>query len=355
MNLDKGLFLDINSKEVRQERTGWRDKKLDELLKTNHIEQPNSFLVTEYNYGKSVAMIEYKHISESHEINPVLLNYCNGRLNQEYYFIVLFDYEKKNEKYKMNYFCIYPGNSNAVHFIEKYYKITVPCLNEQEYIKFLYQIRNNVSSPYYQKAMETYEEWFDFEPYHSSSSEISASDISKSLISQRHRTYAYDVPAADIDCIVYSKKNNPYLFIEYKANHNYGRPIDRGHNHFIHVNVDQETRSLSKEGNKRLWNKALIDLGDNCKNKIPVILVEYNLEHNIFSIYAMNQTAKEIVRLVDMKQDEYFKYIKDPSNFINKKCPLCGHKLELKKGIYGKFYGCSGFKVNHCRYTEQLD
>lgn len=33
-------------------------------------------------------------------------------------------------------------------------------------------------------------------------------------------------------------------------------------------------------------------------------------------------------------------------------CPLCGAPMVLRKGRFGKFYGCTGYPV--CRYTENL-
>ena len=37
----------------------------------------------------------------------------------------------------------------------------------------------------------------------------------------------------------------------------------------------------------------------------------------------------------------------------NRKCPKCGAKLVLKKGIYGAFYGCSNYPK--CKYTEPIN
>jgi len=71
-------------KDVRPERTGWRDLKLEALLKEHKMEQPDSFLVTEYNYGKSVAIIEYKDISAEVKPDERLINYCSLRKNKEY-------------------------------------------------------------------------------------------------------------------------------------------------------------------------------------------------------------------------------------------------------------------------------
>jgi DNA topoisomerase I len=38
---------------------------------------------------------------------------------------------------------------------------------------------------------------------------------------------------------------------------------------------------------------------------------------------------------------------------IEKKCPKCGSELLLRKSVYGKFIGCSGYPK--CRYTEKLN
>ncbi len=38
---------------------------------------------------------------------------------------------------------------------------------------------------------------------------------------------------------------------------------------------------------------------------------------------------------------------------IDKKCPKCGSELLLRKSVYGKFIGCSGYPK--CRYTERLN
>lgn len=351
-------------KEVRKERTGWRDNKLDELLVKHGMEQPNSFLVTEYNYGKSVAVIEYKHISWDSSPDQRLINYCDLRKNREYYFIILFDYEKLKTKptYRMKNFVIRPGNASATEFLKLHYSDQAQVtLTELEFILFLYKIRDNESSKYYKQAVIEYQEWFDLELRYSPTY-----DISKNVISARHRTYAYDVPAADIDCIVCDKENVPYLFIEYKANHNFKSSIDHGHNHFISINMSSATNSLNEKAKTKLWNQALIDLGDGCHTPIPVMAVEYNLENKIFSLYAFNTHANDIVTLGTMSQEEYFKYIKEPSNFIKKKakvktakttksdltCPRCNKELELKNGKNGKFYGCTGFKINSCRYTK---
>lgn len=339
-------------KDVRPEKTGWRDIELERLLQAHGIEQPDSFLVTEYDYGKSVAIIEYKDISSDPTPDKRLINYCDMRKNKEYYFTVLFDYEKKNSKFRIKKFIVYSGNSYASDFIESTYSRKSPIeMNELEFIDFLYKIRNNTTSKYYKQAVENYEDWFHVDL---------TFEQSKNIISSRHRSYAYDVPAADIDSIVCDDNNVPYLFVEYKANHNYGSRTDNGHNHFIAKNISFEKKALSNEAKKKLYNKALIDLGDGCKTSIPVIAVEYNLENKIFSLYAYNETAKRLA-LGSMYQEEYFKYIKEPSNFSEKEkvkpshqriCPICGSKLEIAKGKYGEFYGCSAFRTTKCRYTE---
>lgn len=340
-------------KEVRPERTGWRDEALDALLKQHGMEQPDAFLVTEYNYGKSVAIIEYKDIHANPKPDSRLINYCKQRKNKEYYFVILFDYEKKGNLYRITKFLIYAGNTNASEFLKERYAGDSPIiLTELQFIKFLYEIRDNTSSEYYQKAVAEYKDWFYMN---------ATFDLSKNVISARHRSYAYDVPAADIDCILCNQSNIPYLFIEYKANHNYDTGNLGGHNRFIFDYVSQETKEITEKGKKKLWNKALIDLGNGCREEIPVIAVEYNLENNIFSLYAFNKAASQKVKLGDMSQEEYFTYISNPENFKKhsetmKKhiCPLCKKPLAIIQGRYGKFYGCTGFKSTHCRYTENI-
>lgn len=333
--------------EVREERTGWRDRRLDKLLEENGFRQPDSFLVTEYNYGKSVAIIEYKKVGNDFSPDERLVKYCDLRKNKEFYFIVLYDYINKESLYAITKFIIYPSNQSA---IEKFGAAPIE-MSELEYIDFLYKIRGNSSSKYREKAFEEYKEWF---PLHVTF------DIDKQIISARHRSYAYDVPAADIDCIVCDHTNTPYLFIEYKENNNFGTKKANGHNDFINKNIDFSTLAISEEKMKALNNKAIADLGDGCKIPIPVLAVEYNLENKIFSLYAFNKCASQFVKLGHMYQEEYFKYIKEPSNFlkaeekkvIERICPRCGNKLELREGKYGKFYGCTGYKSVGCRYTE---
>ncbi|WP_097006540.1 topoisomerase DNA-binding C4 zinc finger domain-containing protein [Lacrimispora amygdalina] len=342
--------METKFKNVREERTGWRDKKLDILLEENGLPQTNSFLVTEYNHGKSIAMIEYKKVGAGIEPDERIIKYCNARKNKEYYFIILYDYEFVENKCHITRFIIYPKNDVA---IKKYGKDPMK-VNELRFIDFLYEIRENTSSKYREKAHQEYSEWFELNV---------TFDIDKQVISKRHRSYAYDVPAADVDSIVCDEENNPYLFVEYKENNNFGKSKNDGHNDFIYNNISQENLALSDEKSKVLNNKAIADLGDGCKTPIPVLAVEYSLEHNIFSIYAFNKCAKEHALLKTMTQEEYFKYIKDPNNFKKDKvpkegkkirtCPKCGNKIEVRSGIYGKFYGCVGFKINKCRYTEE--
>lgn len=36
-------------------------------------------------------------------------------------------------------------------------------------------------------------------------------------------------------------------------------------------------------------------------------------------------------------------------------CPKCGGKLLVKKGRYGKFYGCENYLRTNCRYTRRIN
>ena len=334
-------------KDVRKERTGWRDKKLDELLTKHKMSQPNSFLVTEYDHGKSVAIIEYKDIHGSADADERLVNYCKLRKNKEYYFIVLFDFEQRENEYRITRFLIYPRNDVARKFTKEKYGTTSELeLNEIQFIKFLYQIRGNNSSVYYKKAISEYQEWFTLDQ---------PSNSYKNIISSRHRNYAYDVPAADIDCIVCDSKNIPYLFIEYKANKNYGTKHEGGHNKFVSANISQDTMSVTDKAMEKLFNCATADLGDGCRIPLPVILVEYNIENDAYTIYAFNKIAKEHVKLKTLTSKEYFEYVTNPDNFKfdhSGTCPLCGGILIKFNGKFGSFYGCSNYKSLHCKYTQ---
>ncbi len=44
-----------------------------------------------------------------------------------------------------------------------------------------------------------------------------------------------------------------------------------------------------------------------------------------------------------------------PLNTIVGKCPKCGQPLVIKKGKYGEFVSCSGFKVSGCKNTYSLE
>lgn len=322
--------------EIRQERTNWRDKKLEKLLRSNGIWQPDSFLVTEYNYGKSVAIIDYQYGENKAIPDSRILSYTRLRSNQIYYFIVKFDYILNGCICRMSNFTIYPSNEVAYRDYGKQSFI----LNEKDFIVFLYKIRNNIKSPYMELALQNYKGEFLLTNNHSSPNQI---------ISHRHRTYAYDVPAADIDSVLFNG-NIPYLFIEYKARRN------NDHNYFIEHNMDLDKFVLKEKAKKNLYNKAIADLGDGCKNPIPVIAVEYDLEKDIFTLYAFNDIAKDTVQLGSKNKDEYFKYICNHDNFhkkTHKICPVCGGKLILKKGIYGSFLGCENFSTYGCRYTEK--
>lgn len=36
-------------------------------------------------------------------------------------------------------------------------------------------------------------------------------------------------------------------------------------------------------------------------------------------------------------------------------CPICGGRLEMKKGPYGEFYGCSNYKITGCTFKRKVD
>ena len=53
--------------------------------------------------------------------------------------------------------------------------------------------------------------------------------------------------------------------------------------------------------------------------------------------------------------DEQLKRLNLPINTVVGTCPKCGQPLVIKKGKFGKFVSCSGFKVSGCKNTYSLE
>lgn len=269
----------MNFKDVRHERTGWRDTKLIKLHEANKIHMYD-FLVNEYDNGKSVAIINYVRKGTYSGPDWTIIRYCLMRKNKEPYFTVEYDYEFSEDRPIMKGFVVHPENYYAKELYD------TKEMSELDFIQFLYEIRNrSCTKEEANILLKNGSKPFSKEYY-------TDSDV----ISFKHRQYGWDVPCVDIDCLL-SKGSNPYLFIEYK-----------------------QERSDFTIGT-RLSDIGISDLGQ-CRKEIPVLLVRYNLNGpGTFIIDdAFNETGKTIVaswKNTPMESEDYFKYILDPSNFKN--------------------------------------
>lgn len=55
---------------------------------------------------------------------------------------------------------------------------------------------------------------------------------------------------------------------------------------------------------------------------------------------SVNKKSEEIIMQINEKQNQ------------KRCCPICGEKLVVRNGIYGKFFGCNGFP--NCNYTQNI-
>lgn len=120
---------------VKQERTGWRDQKLSERHRLWGWDCPAvdiDFLMLEYDKGKAVALVEYKHQNApmqkiTHPTYQALIDLGNRAK------IPVF-----NVRYADSFlwWIVTPLNSNAQHYLPEQKKMT-----EQEWVAFLYRLR----------------------------------------------------------------------------------------------------------------------------------------------------------------------------------------------------------------------
>lgn len=120
---------------VKAERTGWRDQKLSERHRLWGWDCPAvdiDFLMLEYDNGKAVALVEYKHQNApmqkiTHPTYQALIDLGNRAK------IPVF-----NVRYADNFlwWIVTPLNKIAQHYLPEQKKMT-----EQEWVAFLYQLR----------------------------------------------------------------------------------------------------------------------------------------------------------------------------------------------------------------------
>lgn len=123
---------------VRQERTGWRDEKISARHREWGYNCPAvdiDFLVVEYNVGKPVALIEYKHEGAmmpnfNHPTYRAIKALAD--MSSLPFMVVFYN----NESW---WFRVYPQNDRA----RKIYK-EATLLTEKVYVTSLYYMRNRV-------------------------------------------------------------------------------------------------------------------------------------------------------------------------------------------------------------------
>lgn len=124
--------------QVRQERTGWRDQKISERHRMWGYNCPAvdlDFLVVEYNVGKPVGLVEYKHEGAAmpnfnHPTYRALSELANAA---NLPFLIAF---YNNTQW---WFKVFPVNTRA-----KAIFTSSETLSEKEYVTALYKMRSRI-------------------------------------------------------------------------------------------------------------------------------------------------------------------------------------------------------------------
>lgn len=137
---------------VRLERTGWRDQKISERHRIWGYNCPAvdlDFVVAEYNYGRPVALVEYKERRAaepdlSHPTYQALSALADGYAEGPLPFLVAF-YD--NEEW---WFRVLPVNGRAQEY---YAHCAGEILTEQRFVTSLYLLRKRVLDQNDRKAI----------------------------------------------------------------------------------------------------------------------------------------------------------------------------------------------------------
>ena len=262
--------------QVRQERTNWRDNKLNDLHNKYGYEFPTDnveFLMLEYDKSMPVALVDYKRKSNGTEISKSIINFCDNFLPQLPYFITSYEIIDN----ALTNIDIIPCNQQAI--IEIGYKQNI---SEKELVKIQYKLREKIvagrtkqgieiANKLPDKLIKTVETW------------------PGEIISHRHRDWGWDCPAVDIDFFV---SNNFAItgIIEYKNIRTFTTP---------------SKFKLHPTG------KALANLATKGKNDVPLLFVYYNNELNSFKIYPLTLNCKQHKEYfgINLDKKEYFEFL----------------------------------------------
>ena len=81
-------------------------------------------------------------------------------------------------------------------------------------------------------------------------------------------------------------------------------------------------------------------------------------ERRLFYVALTRAKKKVILLTIKDKESVFAQELKERYQEQLEKerftCPLCGGRLLVKEGKFGRFLGCSNFKTTGCKYTKNI-
>jgi len=265
-------------REVRKERTDWRDSKLDKIHNLFGYECPCEnveFLMIEYDQGTPVALVDYRLKGRvNSEPSKSVIELCKNR-NFEIPFIVV-NYEILNKQ--MTNIDILCCNSSAINVIGNKTGIT-----EKDYVKIMYSIREKIVPGRTQQGVALANSLSNTLP-------DATENWEGEILSHRHRDWGWDCPVVDIDFIVVNN-GKPVAIVEYKNRQSFSSP---------------------SKFKFHPTGKTLSFLSDTAIPKIPLLFVYYNDRFTEFRIYPVTRGWDKYDDYfgVDLNREEYFNFLK---------------------------------------------
>jgi len=128
------------------------------------------------------------------------------------------------------------------------------------------------------------------------------------------------------------------------------------YDNLLHAKLILADREVAIVGSANLQEKAILRNHE---------LIVYSIEHEFINgicAYVSDLEEKLGIMVFDKSDSRFANPItkllkkisnKNPKEENELKCPNCGGELVLKRGKFGKFYGCSNFPT--CKYTKKLE
>ena len=265
-------------REVRKERTDWRDSRLDKIHNLFGYDCPCDnveFLMIEYDQGTPVALVDYRLKGRNNSgPSKSVLELCKRR-KEEIPFLVTY-YEISNRQMKnIDVVCC---NDSALKTIGNKKGIS-----EKDYIKLMYSIREKIVPGRTEQGIELADA---LNPTIHSTEENWDGEV----LSHRHRDWGWDCPVVDIDFVVVNN-GKPAAIVEYKNRQSFSTPSK--------FKYHPTGRTLSF-------------LSDTMMPKIPLLFVYYNSGFNEFRIYPITRGWDKYDDYfgVDLNREDYFKFLK---------------------------------------------